>query len=175
MEIKKIVGAAVGMMFRLCIAIFVLYFLYEISIRAYAFGYRIFADVPYALSPGRDISVTVSESMDSKEMAQKFEEVGLVEDWKLFWVQIFFSEYKEDLKPGTYTLNNSMNSSELLQSMAADPEEGEDVEAGDGDIVDTAEDISDENIINNDDWYPETETGDGYDAEGEGTEEEPQE
>ena len=114
MDSKKVVGAFVGMVLRVIIAIFVLYYLYQTAINAYNFGYRIFADLPCAIAPGRDIQVTVTESMDEKELAKEFEKVGLVEDWKLFWVQILLSEYKEDLKPGIYTLNNSMKNFWLL-------------------------------------------------------------
>ena len=68
MDSKKVVGAFVGMVLRVIIAIFVLYYLYQTAINAYNFGYRIFADLPCAIAPGRDIQVTVTESMDEKAM-----------------------------------------------------------------------------------------------------------
>ncbi|MCR5654866.1 MAG: hypothetical protein K6G07_04435 [Lachnospiraceae bacterium] len=118
MSAKKVVGAILSMIVRLAIAIAVLYFIYQAVIAAYNFGYRVFADIPAALSPGRDIEITLTESMSEKEMAKEFERVGLVEDWKLFWVQIMFSEYKDDVEPGIYTLNNSMTSEELMAAIA---------------------------------------------------------
>ena len=99
MEAKKVVGAFVGMVVRVIIALVVLYYLYHTAITAYSFGYRIFADLPCAIAPGRDIQVTVTDTMDNKEIAREFEKVGLVEDWKLFWVQIQLSEYKDDIQP----------------------------------------------------------------------------
>lgn len=168
MDAKKVVGAFVGMVLRVTIAIFVLYYLYQTAINAYNFGYRIFADLPCAIAPGRDIQVTVTESMDEKAMAKEFEKVGLVEDWKLFWAQILLSEYKEDLKPGVYTLNNSMNSEELLAAVAGVGEEEEDgEETGDG--TDTT-DPANETIMNNadDEVVPEYEDNpeDGTEAGG---------
>ncbi|MDD6657972.1 MAG: hypothetical protein PUE95_11900 [Lachnospiraceae bacterium] len=166
MDAKKVVGAFVGMVLRVTIAIFVLYYLYQTAINAYNFGYRIFADLPCAIAPGRDIQVTVTESMDEKAMAKEFEKVGLVEDWKLFWVQTLLSEYKEDLKPGIYTLNNSMNSEELLAAVAGAGEEDEDGETSDGnaDLADPAN----ETLMNNadDEVVPEFEGDqeDGSDA-----------
>ena len=68
MDSKKVVGAFVGMVLRVIIAIFVLYYLYQTAINAYNFGYRIFADLPCAIAPGRDIQVTVTESMDEKDL-----------------------------------------------------------------------------------------------------------
>ena len=147
MDAKKVVGAFVGMVLRVAIAIFVLYYLYQTAINAYNFGYRIFADLPCAIAPGRDIQITVTESMDEKAMAKEFEKVGLVEDWKLFWVQTLLSEYKEDLKPGSYTLNNSMNSEELLAALAGVGEEDEDGETSDSDTEGT--DPANETIMNN--------------------------
>ncbi|MBP3421875.1 MAG: endolytic transglycosylase MltG [Lachnospiraceae bacterium] len=125
MNVKKIVGAFLGTAFRLAVMVAVLYMIYELAIGAYNFGYRVFADIPLAFSPGTDIQVTITESMDDKEIAQNFQEVGLVEDWKLFWVQIQFSEYKETIQPGAYTLNNSMKAEEMLQIIGMNPEETE--------------------------------------------------
>lgn len=125
MNVKKIVGAFLGTAFRLAVMAAVLYMIYELAIGAYNFGYRVFADIPLAFSPGTDIQVTITESMDDKEIAQNFQEVGLVEDWKLFWVQIQFSEYKETIRPGAYTLNNSMKAEEMLQIIGMNPEETE--------------------------------------------------
>lgn len=123
MSAKKVVGAFLGMVFRLAVTICVLYAIYELAIGAYNFGYRVFADIPAALSPGTDIQVTITETMDSKEIAKNFEEIGLVEDWKLFWTQIQFSEYKDDIRPGVYILNNSMKAEEMLEIISADPDE----------------------------------------------------
>lgn len=122
MSAKKVVGAMLNMVFRLTVMICVLYFIYKFAIGAYNFGYRVFADIPVALSPGRDIEVTITESMDSKAIAEDFEKAGLVEDWKLFWTQIQFSEYKDSIKPGVYVLNNSMKAEEMLEILGANSE-----------------------------------------------------
>ncbi len=115
MSAKKVLLALLNMTFRLAVTVCVLYFIYKTAIGAYNFGYRVFADIPAALSPGRDIEVTITESMDSKKIAEDFEEAGLVLDWKLFWTQIQFSEYKNSIKPGVYVLNNSMKAEEMLE------------------------------------------------------------
>ena len=115
MSAKKVLLALLNMTFRLAVTVCVLYFIYKTAIGAYNFGYRVFADIPAALSPGRDIEVTITESMDSKKIAEDFEEAGLVLDWKLFWTQIQFSEYKNSIKPGVYVLNNSMKAEEMME------------------------------------------------------------
>lgn len=120
MSAKKVVGAFLGTVFRLIVIVCVLYLIYELAVNAYNFGYCVFADIPAALAPGNDIEVTITENMDSKEIAKSFEESGLVEDWKLFWVQIQFSEHKDEICPGIYTLNNSMKAEEMLDTISAD-------------------------------------------------------
>lgn len=125
MSIKKVVLALLNMTFRLSVTLCVLYFIYQAAIGAYNFGYHVFADIPAALSPGRDIEVTITESMDSKKIAEDFEEAGLVQDWKLFWTQIQFSEYKDTIKPGVYVLNNSMRAEEMLEIIGENSEEEE--------------------------------------------------
>lgn len=122
MSAKKVVIALLNMTFRLAVTVCVLYFIYKAAIGAYNFGYRVFADIPAALSPGQDIEVTITESMDSKKIAEDFEEAGLVLDWKLFWTQIQFSEYKDSIKPGVYVLNNSMRAEEMLEIIGANSE-----------------------------------------------------
>ncbi len=131
MSAKKVVGAVFGMIFRMAVVICVLYFIYELAIGAYNFGYRVFADIPAALSPGTDIQVTITESMSSKEIAENFEEAGLVEDWKLFWTQIQFSEHKDEICPGAYTLNNSMKAEEMLDIISVNPDEEKEEQADD--------------------------------------------
>ena len=122
MSAKKVVLALLNMTFRLTVTVCVLYFSYKAAIGAYNFGYRVFADIPAALSPGRDIEVTITESMDSKKIAEDFQEAGLVLDWKLFWTQIQFSEYKDSIKPGVYVLNNSMSAEEMLEIIGENSE-----------------------------------------------------
>lgn len=161
MDAKKILGAFVSTVLRALIAICILYYVYQTAINAYNFGYRIFADLPCAIAPGRDISVTVTETMNDKERAKEFEKVGLVEDWKLFWVQTLLSEYKKDLEPGVYTLNNSMNSQELLAALAGVTEEGQ--EEGEDFSGAAGADTTDATIVNNTDDIVITDT----EAEGE--------
>lgn len=128
MNAKKMVLTILGMLFRTTVLICVLYLVYEMAINAYNFGYRVFADIPAALAPGTDKQVTITESMSSKDIAKDFEEIGLVEDWKLFWTQIQFSEHKDEIAPGVYTLNNSMKAEEMLEIISASGEETEESE-----------------------------------------------
>ncbi len=128
MNIKNAVLTMLGIVIRLGITVAVVYYIYTFSVDAYNFGYNVFADIPAAVYPGKDVEVTITESMGEKEIAKYFEEVGLTKDWKLFFVQEKFSEYKDNVKPGVYALNTSMKSEEIMAVIGAIPEEGEDIE-----------------------------------------------
>jgi len=142
MNYKGIALGILGFLFRLAILAVVIYYIYEFAFQAYNFGYEVFVDPPYALAPGRTITVTVSDPTDYKKMAQDFEKAGLIKDWKLFYVQIFFSEYKEDLQPGTFELNNSWTSQDMLYAMTPGTDEDGNADDVEGDVVDTAEDMT---------------------------------
>ena len=60
-----------------------------------------------------------------KDMGKVLEKDGLIRDKNLFAFQFVFSEFREDLKPGTYDLNTSMTVDEMLEAMTAGTEEEE--------------------------------------------------
>ena len=171
MDVKKVLGTVLATIIRIIIAVTVLFFLYNATIQTYNFGYDVFADIPYSLAPGTDIQVTITETMDNRAIAEYFENVGLVKDWKLFYTQMLFSEYKETIHPGIYDLNNSMTSSQMLEIIGAVDENGDAVhgkpETTSGEeIMDTSGDTSSDEttgeveMMDNDDWYDDSLDGD---------------
>ena len=74
--------------------------------------------------PGRDVSVTLSQGMDTGEMARLMERKGLVEDAGIFRIQIILSGYEDKLQEGTYVLNTSMSPRQMLEVMAGEAEDG---------------------------------------------------
>lgn len=126
MELKQIAGAILSTMIRLTITIVVIYFIYNVGIESYNFGYRVFADVAMEISPGRDKEVTIVEGKSVMEIGEILEEAGLIKDAKIFFVQELLSEYHGEMKPGIYTLNTSMSGTELMAAMSGTGEEEED-------------------------------------------------
>ena len=126
MELKQIAGAILSTMIRLTITIVVIYFIYNVGIESYNFGYRVFADVAMEISPGRDKEVTIVEGRSVMEIGEILEEAGLIKDAKIFFVQELLSEYHGKMKPGIYTLNTSMSGTELMAAMSGTGEEEED-------------------------------------------------
>ncbi len=128
MELKQVVSAIFGMMFRLLITIIMILMVYQLSTEAYSFGYLVFADIPKDMSPGFTKTVTISEGTGEWALAQSLQEEGIVEDAKVFYVQIMLSEHKDDWKPGIYELNTSMHSGEIIATLAGMIEEEDDEE-----------------------------------------------
>ena len=90
---------------------------------AYDLGYRIFTEPALEEAPGQDKSVQVRKGMNVVEIGTLLEEKCLVDSGLLFAIQLQFSDYKDKIKAGTYTLNTSQTAKEMMQVMAEENEE----------------------------------------------------
>lgn len=122
---KKMIWGVVKGILKIALALAVVLLIYNLGIKAYDFGYRIFADEPMELGEGRTISVSIVEGKTVAEIGDILEEKGLIRDADLFYFQEMFSEYSGDLKPGVYELSTGMTPYEMMAIMAATDEETE--------------------------------------------------
>ncbi len=129
MKVLNVVGAVAGAIFRLVVAIAVVYFIYQGAEICYDYGYRIFTEKPVASGEGRTVTVTITESMTPLEIGELFESRGLVRDAKLFTMQYYLSEYTKEVGPGTFELSTAMTAEEMMAAMVVEKEETE--EGGD--------------------------------------------
>ena len=98
--------------------------------RAFQFGYSVFTSDPVAVEPGAEITVTITEDMDSQQIAQLLKESGVIRDEDVFRVQEFFyTSERVIIHPGTYTLNNSWSAEEILAVLTEEPETEEETTA----------------------------------------------
>lgn len=123
---KDSAGVAVaGGFFRLalyiCIAMGILY----LGKSAYDFGYSIFYQAPMEYGEGTDITVVVNEGSSVYQIGKILEDKGLIEDAEAFVVQEKLSEYKDQLKAGTYILNTTMTVEEQMAILAQVNTEGQ--------------------------------------------------
>lgn len=122
-DIKRMAMAFIGFVIRGVILIFLIMSVYKTGQKAYDFGFRIFTEEPMSPEPGRDVAVTIVQGDSTMDVAEMFEEKGLIRDAKLFYVQKVCSEYNDDIKPGFYTLNTSMTAEDMFAVIAG--KEGE--------------------------------------------------
>ncbi|MDE7283080.1 MAG: aminodeoxychorismate lyase [Lachnospiraceae bacterium] len=120
MDIKQIIGSIVETIIKIVAAVFIVMFVYNTAIKAYDYGYRVFAEEPMTFGEGRTISIYVKSEDSVKDIGENLQEKGLIRDANLFFIQELLSEYHGMIVPGIYDLNTSMKVEEMLEIMTAD-------------------------------------------------------
>lgn len=113
--------------FSVCLSVIILLFsaflLYRGGQYAYSFGYRVFTEGAMTTEDkARDKVVQITADMSAKDIGDVLESKELIRDSHLFVVQLMLSAYKDDIKPGVYTLSTSMTAREMMQTMSAEEE-----------------------------------------------------
>lgn len=119
-EINKITGTIIGISGKLIIYAVVVLLLFEGITRGYAFGHDIFYATAMEEAPGRPKTVTIPKGYTTAEACEELKKAGLIDNVLAFQIQKMFYDY--DIYPGTYELNTSMTSKEILQELNAEPE-----------------------------------------------------
>ncbi len=96
---------------------------------AYSFGYLVFDQHPMAETEeeGQDVTVVVKEGDSVYRVGQTLEQKKLIERPVVFWMQEKLSEYRDQIKPGTYILNTSETVEEMLAILSGENTEGQPV------------------------------------------------
>ncbi|MCM1264555.1 MAG: endolytic transglycosylase MltG [Butyrivibrio sp.] len=118
MDIKQIIGSIFETCIKIVAVIFVVMFVYNTSVKAYDYGYRVFAEEPMTFGEGRTISIYVKSEDSVKDIGVNLQEKGLIRDANLFYIQELLSEYHGKIQPGIYDLNTSMKPEEMLAVMS---------------------------------------------------------
>ena len=129
MDIKQLIASAVETIIKIAAVVFLVSFVYDAAVKAYDYGYRVFAEEPVSVGEGRTISISVGAGDSVRDIGKNLEEKGLIRDANLFFVQELLSEYHGKILPGIYDLNTSMTNEEMLEMMSSEPEEEEDTGA----------------------------------------------
>ncbi len=122
--IRKAAGMIISISLQMIVCVIAVILIYDAGNKGFAFGESIFT--PEAVSSkanGKDLLVIVEEGASDLDVAKLLEGKGLIKDYKVFLVQAKL--YKAKIHPGTYTLNTSMTSEEMLELLMQEPETGE--------------------------------------------------
>ncbi|MCM1143106.1 MAG: endolytic transglycosylase MltG [Blautia sp.] len=119
MDVKQLVFSILETVIKIAAAIFIIMFVYDAAVKAYDYGYRVFAEEPMTVGEGRTISIYIKEDDSVKDIGEDLESKGLIRDANLFVIQELLSENHGEIQPGVYDLNTSMRSEEMLAIMAA--------------------------------------------------------
>ena len=120
-EINKITTTIISISVKLMVYALIILLLYEAVARGYAFGHEIFFAEAVDEAPGQDMVVRIDPKESVSDAAQFLAHKGLIKSEFAFIFQSRFYDY-ETIYPGTYTLNTSMTSKEILQLLNEKPE-----------------------------------------------------
>ena len=120
-EINKITTTIISISVKLMVYALIILLLYEAVARGYAFGHEIFFAEAVDEAPGQDMVVRIDSKESVSDTAQFLAHKGLIKSEFAFIFQSRFYDY-ETIYPGTYTLNTSMTSKEILQLLNEKPE-----------------------------------------------------
>ncbi|MGI5945821.1 MAG: endolytic transglycosylase MltG [Lachnospiraceae bacterium] len=115
-DINKVTGAIIGISFRLIIYAVAILLIYEGATKGYEFGHEIFYASSMEEAPGRDMEMTLEAGTSVASVGKKLEKDGLIHNRYSFIIQAMVYEY--EIQPGTYTLNTSMTSREILEELS---------------------------------------------------------
>lgn len=126
MNWKYLVGGTAQVIIKVIVFVFIIMYIFRISMAAYDYGYRVFAEPPVSTGEGRTISVYIEET-SAKDVGEMLQDKGLIRDANLFRIQELLSEHRGKIQMGVYDLNTSMTAQEILTVIAPKAEEeGED-------------------------------------------------
>lgn len=114
-----VAGGAFKIALYVCVVVLIIW----LGRLSYQFGHDIFDQQPMSPREGQEITVVVKEDDSVYDIAKTLESKGLVEDAKVFWIQEKLSNYKGQMKPGTYLLSTAYEPFRLLAIMAGDAEQ----------------------------------------------------
>ena len=123
MKSRKLMRAVFGAILKVVVAVVVAFVIYRGAVTCYDYGYRVFTEPAMTVGEGRTVSVTVTADMSALEIGELMQNKGLTRDSKLFALQYLLSEYKEDVKPGTYEVSTSMTAEEIMAAMVPPAQE----------------------------------------------------
>ncbi|MCC8025326.1 MAG: endolytic transglycosylase MltG [Clostridium sp.] len=121
-EINKITTTIISISVKLIVYALIVLLLYEAVAKGYAFGHEVFYAEAVDEAPGRDVTVQIDQEESVSEAAGLLSKKGLIKSEFAFIFQGKFYDY-ETVYPGTYVLNTSMTSKEILQMLNEKPEE----------------------------------------------------
>ena len=87
------------------------------------FGYDVFNQQAMSPGEGQEVTVVIQEGDSVYDIGKILERKGLVEDALVFYVQEKISNYRGQLKPGTYLLSTAYTPTRIMGILAGDEEQ----------------------------------------------------
>jgi UPF0755 protein len=124
-NVNSIAATIISVSVNVMIIALVIMGIYVFGTWGYNFGNAVFDPSPVDEYNGKSVVVTVPEGASVQDIAKIMERSGIVRNSYVFMVQMYLSEYKDEIVPGTYTLSTTMLPDEILAAIAPKSEEEE--------------------------------------------------
>lgn len=121
--IRKAAGMIISITTQIIICVLVVILVYHAAVKGFEFGVSVFSPTAVSEAPGQDMIVIVEEGASALDVGKLLETKGLIKDEKVFFVQAIL--YKAHFYAGTYTLNTSMTSDQILEILIEKPKTSE--------------------------------------------------
>ena len=126
MEAKKLAGTILSVSCKTLIFVMIALLMILMVQNLYDFGQRIFREEAKTNTADAVlVTVAIPEDSSALDVANIMVDYGVVEDSKLFFVQLMLSDYKDKIVPGVYTLSTDMKPTEIMKSISPETEESE--------------------------------------------------
>lgn len=125
MNKNRVLGTLLSILLELVLVFVFVLVIWMAGKWAYGFGYQVFAEQTVEEEPGTDIEVTIQKGDANKKVCEMLESKGLIRDADIFYVRLMLTDYRKLIQPGTYTLNTSMQSEEMMAVMSGETLDGE--------------------------------------------------
>ncbi len=117
-KVLSVVGNIFDAVINILLVVGIVYVIYKSAFTCYDYGYRVYTEEAVSSGEGREVTLVIPVDFTAKELGELFENNGLSKDHILCTLQYYCSEYREDIKGGTYTLNTNMTVDEMFCSIA---------------------------------------------------------
>lgn len=128
MNTKKAALTVLSITLRIVVTALVAMLLLRLGEEAYRYGHSVFHTQALDPEPGRQVAVSIGEGDSVSDISKLLEQKGLIEDWKLFYIQVRLSKYYKTITPGEYTLTTAMDPKQMMAVMSGAGSEDEEDE-----------------------------------------------
>lgn len=128
MNTKKAALTVLSITLRIVVTALVAMLLLRLGEEAYRYGHSVFHTKALDPEPGRQVAVSIEEGDSVSDISKLLEQKGLIEDWKLFYIQVRLSKYYKTITPGQYTLTTAMDPKQMMAVMSGTASEDEEDE-----------------------------------------------
>lgn len=120
MNIRNAALTVLSITLKIVVMAVVILGLLKIGSVSYRYGHAVFQEEAVDEAPGRNASISITEDDSIIDIGKKLQSHGLIEDWKLFFIQAKLSKYAKTMESGAYVLNTSYKPKQMMAIMSGE-------------------------------------------------------